>query len=244
MKTIGLQLYSVRDAATKDYAETIRKVAAMGYKAVEPAGYPGTDVRTAAALFKKLGLKVRSYHGKLPLGADQDAALAEAKALGAEFVVSGRGTKEFATVESIKAVAQTFNEAVRVAADQGLKVAYHNHWWEYLEIDGVPAYRILLDHVCPELFFQLDAYWVKVAGKDPVEVLKELKGRVMAVHIKDGACDRTSAMMALGTGKLDIVSLVRSDACPDALIVELDRCDTDMLVAVEQSYRYLASLLR
>jgi sugar phosphate isomerase/epimerase len=86
----------------------------------------------------------------------------------------------------------------------------------------------------------VDTYWVKVAGHDPAAVLRQLGNRAPLLHIKDGPADGTqSAMTAVGAGVLDWQAIIPAGSAAEWLIVELDRCDTDMLQAVADSYTYL-----
>lgn len=240
-KKIAVQLYSVREHADKDYEGTVRKIADMGYAGVEPAGYPGTDVQAASKLFQELGLLIPSVHTALPFDDDKNRVLDEAKTLGTKRVISGRGPDNFKTVDEIKKVADVFNEASAAAQEAGLAVGMHNHWWEFqpVEGDGRLGYEVLLDHLSPEVFFQIDTYWVMVAGQDPVEIVKKLGSRVPELHIKDGPGVQEEPMLAAGTGKMNFPPIVEAATSADWLIVELDRCATDMMEAVKKSFDYL-----
>jgi sugar phosphate isomerase/epimerase len=238
-KQIGLQLYSVREQMGKDFDGTIRAVAKMGYAGVEPAGFPGGSPEKAAKLFKELGLQVPSMHTALPVGPDTNRVLDEARAVGCRRVISGRGPDQFKTHESIQAMCDQFNEAAANCAKAGLSLGYHNHWWEYLPMDGRLAYEYMLQHLRPEVFFEIDTYWVKTGGADPAEVVRQLGGRVPLLHIKDGPCKQGEPMTAVGAGKMDFPPIVAAARHADWLIVELDACATDMMQAVQQSLDYL-----
>lgn len=239
---ISLQLYTLREQAAKDYAGTIRKVAEMGYIGVEPAGYPGTTVEAAAKLFKELGLKVGSAHLGLPVSPDKQSPIDQAGILGAKYIVSGKGPKDFETLDLVKASCEQFNEAAANAKAAGFCFGIHNHWWEFspLAQTGKPVYQHMLEHLSPDVTFQVDTYWVQTGGCDPATVVAELGNRCPLLHIKDGPCDRDRAMQAVGQGKVDFPAIVAAArGTTEWMIVELDRCDTDMVEAVEQSYRYL-----
>lgn len=243
MQEIGIQLYSVRGNAAKDFAGTIRQVAEMGYKVMEPAGFPGSNVEDAATLFKELGVEIVSFHGGLPLGENKNRIIDEAQTLGAKYIISGFGPDNFKTEDAIKASADTFNQAAAVAAEHGLQVGYHNHDWEMFDVNGTPGYRIFLENTEENVLTQLDTYWVKVGGQDPVSVLKEVGERAKVIHIKDGPCVRSEPMTAVGSGKMDFPPIIAAATCAEALIVELDSCGTDMMEAVKQSYDYLKSIV-
>ncbi len=239
-KPIAVQLYSVRDALQQDFAGTIERVAAMGYAAVETAGFPGTTPQDAAALFNRLGLKVPSAHIALPLGDQRTEVLETMAALGAKYLVCAYlPPEQFATADDIRRSSDRLNEANAVARENGLTLLYHNHWWEYTQADFGLPYRVMLEHLEPTVGFELDAYWAKVGGCDPVAVLRELGARVPLLHVKDGPATQNDPMTAVGDGVLDYTSIIPAAEHAEYQVVELDRCATDMLEAVEKSYRYL-----
>ncbi len=242
MPSIGLQLYTLRDLLPGDYAGVIRKVAEMGYAGVETAGFPGTTPEAAAKLFKELGLEVPSAHSDLPLGDKKQAVLDTFGVLGCKRLVCPFfPPDQFTTRAGIAGICDKLNEAQAVAKANGLTLYYHNHWWEYREVvEGRPVNQWMLELLDPGVHLEIDTYWVKTGGVDPASVLRDLGNRASLLHIKDGPADETKAMLAVGSGVMDWAA-VQSAAQADWWIVELDRCDTDMVTAVSQSYQFLAS---
>ncbi len=239
---IAIQLYTVRDLTKGDFAGVVRKIAEIGYVGVESAGYPGTTPEAAGKLFQQLGLAVPSVHTRLPLGDDKNKVLDEMAAVGSKRIISGKGPDDFKTLDSIKRVCDLFNEASAVAKANGLAVGYHNHWWEYQEVEGRIPYQVMLEHLAPEVFFQIDTYWVKVGGHDPVAILKKLGSRAPLLHIKDGPGVQGQPHLAVGEGIMDFPAIMKAtEGVVEWHIVELDSCATDMMQAVEQSYKYLVS---
>jgi sugar phosphate isomerase/epimerase len=238
---IALQLYTLRDAMKADFAETVRKVAAMGFVGVETAGFPGTTPQAAGELFKELGLEVPSAHIKMPLGDDKQEVLDTMAALGARHIVCpGVGREPYETIDGIKRVCERFNEANAVAQANGYTFSIHNHWMEFQEVEGRNASEVLLENLDPTVLFQVDTYWVKAAGLDPVAVVQQLGKRAPLLHIKDGPATIGESMLPLGEGSMDIKALVKAGAGnTEWLIVELDRCDSDMVEAVQKSYKYM-----
>jgi len=243
---VALQLYSVREAAQQDFVATVERVAAMGYAGVEPSSFPGITPADAAKLFRDLGLAVPSVHLPLPLGDAKDEALATMEALGCTRLISGFGPDAYASVEQIQRTCDLFNQAAAVARANGLSLGIHNHWWEYTPIPGLAPvegrlpYQIALDYLDEDIFFELDTYWAQTAGADVIAVVRELGDRAPLLHIKDGPANRTDPMTAVGDGVMDFPAILGAAAgAPQWLIVELDRCATDMLVAVERSCAYL-----
>jgi sugar phosphate isomerase/epimerase len=239
---ISIQLYTVRELVAKDYAGIVTKIAEMGYVGVEPAGFPGTTVGEAVKLFKKLGLKVSSAHAPLPVGDKAKETLDVMAQLGCKYLVSGFGPDQFKTVDGIKASCDQFNAASKVCVQHGLNFAIHNHWWEFLEVDGKRAYKYMLEFLDPQVKFEIDTYWVQTGGACPAEVVKELGARAPLLHIKDGPCNKDLPMTAVGEGKVDFPAVVKAAGKhTEWMIVELDRCATDMMEAVQKSYTYLTS---
>ena len=237
---IGLQLYTLRDAIAEDFEGTVRKVADIGYLGVEPAGFPGTTPQAAARLFEDLGLEVISAHLPLPDGDDNQQALEAAQALGISRWVSGLGPDNFGSRDQIVASCDRFNRAGAFAREHGMSFGIHNHWWEFLEVEGRLVYQVIQEHIDADIFFQIDAYWVQTAGQDPATVMTELGSRAPLIHLKDGPCTRDADMMALGEGITDFEALIAAGGSNTQWwIVELDRCATDMMEAVTKSLRYL-----
>ena len=239
---IALQLYSVREAAAQDYAGVVRKVAAMGYAGVEWSAIAGVKPAEAARLFKDLGLALPSAHLPLPVGDKKNEAIDTAKAIGSPCIVSGKGPDDLRTIDLIKTTCDLFNEAHANARAGGLAFGIHNHWWEYLRVEGRYVYEVMLECLDPGIFFQIDTYWVKTAGPDPADIIKLLGKRAPSLHIKDGPCIKNVPMTAVGDGVMDFHSIIEAGGKnTEWLIVEIDRCVTDMMTAVEKSVRFLVN---
>lgn len=238
---IAIQLYTVRAEAEKGYADVVRKIAEMGYVGVEPAGFPGTTAEAAGKLFQELGLQVPSAHVKLPLGDDKNEVLDTVNAIGAKRMICPyRPPEDYSSLDRIKATCDLLNQAAAVANENGMQFGYHNHWFEYEKLDGRNINEIMLEYLDPSVIFEVDTYWVKVGGQDPTAVVKALGSRAPLLHIKDGPADyKESDMTAVGQGVMDFKTLIPAATSAEWLIVELDRCATDMMTAVQESYNYL-----
>jgi sugar phosphate isomerase/epimerase len=241
---IGLQLYSLRDSLATDFEGVIRKVAAQGYAGVESANaaFVSTTPKVAARLFQELGLQVPSAHIGLPLGDKKNEVLDTMHTLGSKNLVCAfLPAEEFASEDRIKFHCDELNKADEVARENGMQLFYHNHWWEYRQqINGRSAYKVMLENLAPTVGFEVDTYWVKTGGYDPADIIREYGSRASLLHIKDGSTNEKDAMVAVGNGIMDWSSIIPA-AKAEWLIVELDRCDTDMLEAVGRSYTYLTS---
>ena len=239
---ISLQLYTLRESLAKDYAGVIQKVADIGYAGVETAGFDGSTPQAAAKLFADLGLKVSSAHSPLPLGDDQNKVLDTMATIGCKYLVLPfLPAEDFASAERIQFHCDRINQADEIARANGLTLFYHNHWWEYRQqVDGKPAYETMIKYLAPTVKFEIDTYWVQTGGYDVVTLIKELGSRAPLLHIKDGSTDEKDLMVAVGDGVMDWSAIIPASN-PEWLVVELDRCATDMLEAVGRSYTYLTS---
>ena len=243
LKPVALQLYSLREALAEDFEGIVRQVADMGYAGVEPYGGMPAGLEYSAALFKELDLQVPNSHVAFPDEENAEAVLAIAEAYGLERVcVAYLPASEFETVDAIKRTCEKLNRAGQFAADNGLQLGYHNHWWEYKQLNGTATLDLILAELDEGVFLELDTYWAQVGGLDAIEVLKQMGARAPLIHLKDGLLDAQGDMTALGGGKMDVPGIVAASAeTADWHIVELDRCATDMLEAVRDSYTYLTA---
>lgn len=230
----------MRNALKQDYADTIRRVAEAGYIGVEPFTSKTIPQLRSRELFDELGLEIPSVHVPMPLGENQAEVLETALTLGCRRIVSGLGPDEFSTRRGIERSCEQFNNAYAFAAAHDLEFGIHNHWWEYMLVEGTYPYKLMHQLLEPEVFFEIDVYWVAVAGCDPLEVLGEVGDRALLLHVKDGPAVKDEPMTALGQGALRLPEIIAStSSVTEWLIVELDECATDTLEAVSDSYRYL-----
>ena len=240
---IALQLYTLREAIADDFTGVVKKVADIGYVGVESIfRFPNTTIEDAAQLFKDLGLEVPSAHvmPMLPIGEDKNEVLDFMGILGSTRIIGGRGPDDFKTIDLIKRTCDLFNESQAVAAENGMTFGVHNHWWEYLQVEGHYVYQVMLEHLDPGIFFELDTYWIQAAGVDPAKVVRDLGPRAPLLHIKDGPAVKSEPMQAIGEGVMDFPTIVQAGAdTVEWHIIELDRCATDMFEAVEKSYQYM-----
>ena len=246
-KPIALQLYTVRDLLKDDFEGVVRRVAQIGYEGVETAGFPeSVTPRQAASLFADLNLTVTSAHSPLPLGEDKNQVLDSMGELGCRRLVSGYlPPEEYDGLDKMKATCERLNEANAVAVANGLTIGLHNHWFEFQPSGGVYPYQVWLEYLDRDIFFELDIYWIHSAGLDPVSIIEQFGERAPLLHVKDGltSSDTDAPMTALGEGTLNLSPMLEaSTAYADWFIVELDRCATDMMTAVEKSQAYLQSI--
>jgi sugar phosphate isomerase/epimerase len=209
---VSVQLYTVRDLLAKDFAGTVKQVAQIGYKAVEMAGYG--NLKSAAEAKKALddaGLKVSGSHASIDLlEKDLDKVLDENQMLGNTNVVCPWiPENRRKDADGWKRVAQSLNGIGRAVHERGMTFAYHNHSFEFQPFDGKKGYDILWENTEPHLVkAEVDVYWVKHGGEDPVERINKLGERVLLLHLKDMAAGPDKKFAEVATGILDFKAIL------------------------------------
>jgi len=239
---VGLQLYSLRDMTEHDFLGTIRKVADLGYQAVEFAGYFGTPAKELRALLDELGLKAPSAHVGLTfddpdnIPANLAREIEYAKELGLEYIITPWAPlPEEPTMDDIRKLAVILEAAGRQVTAAGLKYGYHNHAFEFKLVEGKPVIDHLLELVPAEyLAVEFDLGWVHVGGQVPVDYVNRYAGRIPLAHFKDfgpGASDAE-----VGKGEVDLKSAL--EAAPQAgiryYIVEQEGFSDSSIKSVER----------
>lgn len=225
---IGAQLYTVRDytKTPRDIEETLRKIRALGFEAIQISGFGPCDPDLLAGWIKELGLEVCGSHVPWSAVSEPEAlkrTIAEQKKFGArEFGLGSRPGDVFPnSYEGYTRFIKGVNEICKRVMDEGLTFGYHNHDFEFQKWDGVRAFDRLIDE-CPRLRFVLDTFWVQAGGGNPVTYLKKLEGRITILHLKDyRIVNRARQFAEIGQGNLDwdtIIPLARELQIPYAVI--------------------------
>lgn len=244
---IALQLYTLREALAQDFTGTLQRIAEIGFTAVESAFWPeGMTVQRAAELIRQAGLTIMAAHIELPLGDQQQPTLEALAALGCTRAIwhGWPQSPDYSSLAGIHRLADQYNAANAVLQRHGLSFGLHNHWWEFEPVQARYPYQVLLEVLDPSICFEVDTYWVKTAGRDPVAVVAELADRAPLLHIKDGPAVKGASMVAVGEGSQDFPSILQAAPTAEWLIIELDRCETDMFTAVARSFQYLTHITR
>jgi len=216
-KPVGLQLYSLRDELPKDVKGTIAKVAKAGFKEVETYGFSIKDQfwGLTPAQFKKLldenGLKAPSGHYGLGTYlsdgniTELKAAIAAAKVLKSEYVtIPWLDESIRKNADDYKKIAARINEAGKMCKAAGIRLAYHNHNFEFEKQGNTTGYEILLKGTDKNLVdFELDLYWVVRSGNDPIKLFKENPGRFTMWHVKDMDKANPALNAEVGTGSIN-----------------------------------------
>lgn len=235
----GLQLYSVRDFTEQDLESTLKKVAELGYRYVEFAGFFGHSAEEVKAMLDRYGLIVSGTHSGLgDLDADFDATVKYHKTLGnTNYIVPGAPTW---TAAELDETIEKINKYQPMLAAEGIRMAYHNHDGEFRpNADGQIPHEEMERRT--NIDFQIDTFWAFVAGKDPVEVITRLKDRVHVIHLKDGL--RNGKGYSLGEGEAPVAA-VREKAIELGMhmVVESETLQPDGITEVSRCINYLRSL--
>jgi sugar phosphate isomerase/epimerase len=244
LSRIGVQLYTVRREMQASVERTLERVARIGYKEVEFAGLFGKSAREIRTLLEANGITAPSSHS-----ADLNSirtrfaqVIEEASVVGHRYVICASLPREVRTADGYRRVAQEFNRAGEQAAKAGVMLGYHNHDFEFAPVDGTIGYDILLAECDPKLVsMQMDLFWLRKGGRDPLDYFAKHPGRFTSVHVKD--MDPSGAMVEVGAGTLPFGQYFARSAQAGIrhYFVEHDN-PADPMASIEASYRHLAAL--
>jgi sugar phosphate isomerase/epimerase len=257
LTAIGVQLYTVRTVLPQKPAETLNAIAAIGYREVE-ATYG--DLDTIWPSIQAAHLNAVSVHlDNTLMNAGKEDALAQAidhvKQMGFAYAVFPYlPPAERGGLDKFRGLCDKLNRAGEKCRAVGLSFCYHNHAFEFEPMEGTTGFEVMMDRLDKNLCgFEMDVFWVSVAGHDPVQLLQKLSGRVPLIHLKDKApgtpvtfkesVDR-SAFKEVGNGVLDWPPLLRAAASAGVkhCFVEQDQTPGDPVDSLRQSYAYLSKL--
>lgn len=239
---LSLQLYTVRRELEADLPGTLKSLAGVGFEQVEPYNFHENSEELASAL-QENGLSAPSGHAPL-LRSDQDQIFSAAKTLGIGTVIDPHVPEDrWKTEGDIAATAAALNDAAAKGAAYGVRVGYHNHWWELETLpDGRTGLEILAAHLDPEVILEVDTYWAAVGGQDAAALLTRLGDRVRFIHIKDGpVTSDPAAQLPVGDGVMPIWDVIAAATALEAGVVELDDYAGNMMDAVTASFEYLTA---
>lgn len=249
---LSVQLYTIREEIEKDANAALKKLASIGFRTVETAFWPKEiSLQKAAELLKVNGFSVSSAHIEIPMGNYRQTFLDIAQAYECQKMIWHGWPEDprYSTLEGTLELAKIYNEAAAFARDNGLSFGLHNHWWEFRnDIGGKKPYEVLLEELDEKIFFELDTYWIKVAGLDPAEIIRTFGARAEFLHIKDGpaqwhdslAQDNPDPMTAVGKGAQNMPSILAAAKEHNRiLVVEMDKVEGDVFEKLSDSYHYL-----
>jgi sugar phosphate isomerase/epimerase len=243
--SIGLQLYTLRDMMAVSVSATLKLVSAVGYREVETAGYFDYSPKEFRKMLDGEGLTAPSAHIGLHLfDKDINEVIDMAKEVGHDYVVIPYLTVEQrgSGIDVYKKLAEKCNVWGEACNKSGLKLAYHNHDFEFEMRDGLLPYDVLLQNVDAGLMaMEMDLFWMVKAKQDPLAYFKRHPGRFKLWHVKD--MDTEGAFADVGTGVIDFSSIFAhgKQAGVEHTIVERDQTD-NLVKTIQQGYKAVSVL--
>ncbi|MEX2235219.1 MAG: sugar phosphate isomerase/epimerase [Cyclobacteriaceae bacterium] len=254
---IGLQLYSLRNEFKTEVAGTLDQIESWGIREIEGGGTYNLPMDEFKKLLSENKLKMVSVGADYNLLKDNpQAAIDEAKAFGAKYVVCfgiPHEDDEF-TIDHVKNAVSVFNTAGKLLAENGLSLCYHPHGYEFRPYQGGTLFDYLVKETDPRnLNFEMDVFWVKHPGQDPVALLKKYPNRFLLMHLKDrkhgtpgnqnGRAD-VETNVVLGTGDVGIAGIMREAKKAGVKHYFIEDESSHSVSQIPKSLAYLKNLKR
>jgi len=257
---LAVQMYTVRDftATEQELADTLQKIAAVGYPAVQLSAVkamngdsPAVDAKLARKMLDDNGLKCIATHRSWEqLTQQTDAEIEFHQILGADYTAIGGIPQEYGA-EGADGYRRFVTESRPVIAklkEAGIRFGHHNHAHEFQRVapgNATTLYDILIEEGGPDYFLEVDVYWAWHGGVDPVRLMERCAGRVPVIHLKDKevVAKDGPVIAAIGEGNLPWETIV--PACESAGVdwyaVEQDTCRRDPFDCLRSSFEFLAA---
>ncbi len=243
---IGIQLYTVRKQLNKNFYNTIKRIAEIGFYGVETYTLPSNiSLNKAADIIKSFNLQVVAMHSDLPIDKQRESALKMAEVYNSRIIIyhgwpdDGKYNKN-----QISKTIDLYNEISYFLKSKGLIFGLHNHWWEFEKHDDYFPFYYLLEHLDKDIIFELDTYWIKTANYDPLKAVKDFGKRAPLLHIKDGNAIKGANVydqVPAGKGVIDFFKIINNNIDSIRwLIVEFDEYKKDIFNGIKESYDYLS----
>ncbi|WP_404454704.1 sugar phosphate isomerase/epimerase [Virgibacillus necropolis] len=247
MGNIGLQLYSVCEAAEKDFLGTIHRVADMGYDAVQFAGFFETSAKQVKNVLDEKEIGVGGSHtGFDLLNSDKlKETILYNQEINNDLIICPYLPEEKRNSgEAYKRTAEELNSIGRICKENGMRFAYHNHNFEFEIYDGMTGFDLLFGQTDPELVkIELDCFWANYAGHDAGSIIEKYGERVVSLHMKDMNQEKKS--IEIGKGTLDLTGLLKTanDQAVEWLVVEQEDFDREPMDCAKTNQVNLRALL-
>lgn len=238
---VSVQLWSARDEVGRDLPGTLQRLAAAGFRCVEPFDIVSDPVGLGVAL-ADAGLLAPSTHAGITAADDLDRVFTAAATLNIGIVVQSMiGLERWQQPGGIEQIADELAAAGACAAAYGLRVGYHNHAFELEHHrDGVPYLEVLHRLLDPAVLLELDTYWAAVGGQDVPGLIGRLGDRVRLLHLKDGPiAPDTSLQEPVGQGAMPIWPIIQAATALEVPVLEFDGYRGDVVDGLAAGLWYL-----
>lgn len=231
---IAAQMFTLREFTknSRDIATTLARVKKIGYDAVQLSAFGKIDPGELARILRGEGLTCCATHTGLERMRDESGAVIDDLNLwGCKYTAIGGFFPGNPVARDWFDFAQSYNSIADKFKGSGVRIGYHNHSHEFARYDGKIALQTLLDHFSPDIWMEIDTYWIQHGGGDPAAWIDKVTGRIPCIHIKDMAitADQTQLMAEIGQGNLNWPAILA--ACKRAgvewYIIEQDVCQRD-----------------
>ncbi len=258
-KTIGLQLYSLRDIIKNDVKGTMQAVANIGFKELECYDYKdghifGIPYQDFSTMVTDMGMRITSGHYKTGQ-VDPDfvgsvingweKAVEDAKRIGQEsMVVAYLDARERKSIDDYKRVCEMLNNANEVCRQAGIKLQYHNHEFEFETLEDQIPYDVMLAELDNTIPMELDLYWITRAGKDPFAYFEKYPGRFEQWHVKDMSKADPKRQADVGSGTIDFKAIFAKaeQAGMKHYYLEQENYDVSPIDSITNGFKYLQAL--
>jgi len=252
LKDFGIQLWSVRDDLAKDPKGVLKQLASYGYKQIESfEGGKGIFWGMTNTEFKsymdELGMKIIASH--CDINKDFEAKAADAAAIGMKYLICPwKGPQK--DIDAFKKFAEEFNQKGEICKKNGIRFAYHNHDYSFVNMNGEMGQDVMMKNTDPKLVdFELDMYWVVAGGQDIEKWLNKYPKRFRLCHVKDRKKNATAtekdASVVVGTGSIDYAKILKTAKKQgmEYYIIEQEKWEgTTPMQAAQANAGYMKSL--
>ncbi|MBV6646398.1 MAG: sugar phosphate isomerase/epimerase [Cyclobacteriaceae bacterium] len=249
---IGLQLYTVRDQMKENVEGTLTKLANIGYQVLETAGYSdgkfyGYEPKMFKSLVEGLNMKAVSSHMAYQVFENEPekaiGAMQESEQMYA--VIPWLAEEDRQRIDQYKRLCESMNKWGELCKKAGIQLCYHNHAFEFDQVDGQIPFDVILAETDPELLkIEMDLYWVRRAGRTPLEYFESHPGRFLLWHVKDMDDTADQNFTEIGNGVIDFKKIF-AEAKTSGMkhfFIEQDSSD-DPMKSVAISYKNLKAML-
>ncbi|KKI89383.1 xylose isomerase [Bacillus sp. SA1-12] len=233
------QLFTLREELKKGIKPVFKKLSEMGWAGIQISALPsGYDPYEVSEALQENNLGTAGMHVSLErLEQDLENVLAEAKLFNTKDLVCPFISQEIRTIEGYKYVKERLNDIARRA--EGFRISYHNHAFEFeTEIEGKSALEYLLDPDSEnQILAEIDVFWVKKGGQDPLSFIQKYAQRMPIIHLKDMTKDDHETFAEVGTGKIDFLPILKwcESSGVQWYAVEQDKCPGNPMDSLQKS---------
>lgn len=248
IQQLAAQLYTLRDfcKTPHDIAQTLKKVRAIGYQAVQVSGVAPIPATELKAMLDGEGLICCATHEAPPqILEDTPRIIERLQQLDCKFTaIPSPGSYDLSTREAVLEFAARADAAGKAMRAAGQTLCYHNHHTEFIRFDEQPILEILYNATDPQhLQGEPDLYWIQYGGASPLEWCEKLAGRLPLIHLKDYGinAEKQPVFREIGRGNLNwnaILPAAEKAGC-QWFIVEQDTCERDPFESLQISFEYL-----